>query len=156
MSPQLFILSWKITLQIPTSIDGEKSRYSLLTSHSIPSHVCQPIPVLVSVPQLDDQPDLFYSPLRHLQKRKRNKGNATQKWWFISCKCWDIAEVPEKVGLWHNKTRLSRKGSTKEWSKTFMSFSTPWVGGSHATCLKINALYYSSTEATAATQEGCR
>lgn len=105
-----------ITLQIPTSTDGEKSRYSPLTSHSIPGHVSQPTPVLVSAPQLDDQPGLFYSPLRHLQKKKHEtkQKQPPRNADLLAINAGTFVKVAEKVGGVENSLQLPRKGSTKE------------------------------------------
>lgn len=99
--PIIFLyLKEKIILHTRTSTDGERCRYSPRTSHSTPGHVSQPTALLVSAPQLDDQPGLSYSPLRHLQKKITNKTQTkhkqtwnkgkitTKKCWLISNKCW--------------------------------------------------------------------
>lgn len=72
--------------------------------------------MLVSAPQLDDQPGLFYSPLRHLQKKKNltKEKQQSRNADLLAINAGTFVEVTEKVGGVENSLQLPRKDSTKE------------------------------------------
>lgn len=72
--------------------------------------------MLVSAPQPDGQPGRFYSPLRHLQKKKdeTKKKQQPRNADLLAINAGTFVEVAEKVGGVENSLQLPKKASTKE------------------------------------------